>query len=142
MAGAYRDLVTGRGAIYALLLALLLVVALTRGNGTNSTHSPSRTDEWGDPFVTDAQVGAVRVGMSDTEVFRLLDGEGSTGFYTNGPRGSTSVPGPTGLVLLYEYPVRSSDHRRPAWWRICLREGKVVGKRRVRHVELAVGCWG
>jgi hypothetical protein len=140
---------TGRKLPYAVLVALLLVVALKEAGGSDTATRVSRTDRWGDPFVSHGRLAAVGVGMTENEMFRRLGGEGSSGFYTNGPDGSNSVPGPRGLILLYEYPVRGrrnsgSDtplHDQTTWWRICVQDGKVVGKRRLGRSVRSVGCW-
>lgn len=83
----------GRKCACALLAGLLLVVALARCGGSNAARSLPRTEGWGDPSVTDAQPAAMKVGMSDSEAFRLISGEGSSGDYSNGPGSVNSVRG-------------------------------------------------
>ena len=118
---------------------VLIVIAVGREHGHK--HSLPRTDGWGDPFVTDAQVAAVKVGMNGSEVSRLLGGPGdtggdwSTGQYIgihNYPITGTGDPGP--------YPMANDN---TIYWRICVRvaDNIVVAKRRVDPSWEASGCW-
>jgi hypothetical protein len=123
----------GRKLAIALVVGVLLLAALPRLGG-GAKHGLPRTDGWGDPFVTDAQGAAIRVGMSVGAAFRLLGGKGSPGWYYTGP-GSI----PTGVMYSYDYPIRGTDHSGPTtmlndrttWFRICVQGNSVVGKARV-----------
>jgi len=151
--GAVRHILTGAvsGRKLALvgLVALLIVVALQQRSGGHTARRLPRADEWGDPFVTETQLRGVRMGMTENGVLRLLDGEGSSGFYINGAVGSNSVPGPQGLILLFEYPVRGMGNPRSnktrddsiTWFRICVQQGRVIGERRLAPYDRVAGCW-
>ena len=140
---------TGRKLALWVLVALVVVVALNqRSGGSHGARSLPRTDQWGDPFVTYKQVAGIRMDMGENKVLRLLGGEGSNDFYVNGPHVSNSVPGPTGLVLTFDYPLRGMDSPGSkavsdsiVWWRICLQRGRVVGERLVEPSDRVVGCW-
>jgi hypothetical protein len=133
----------GRKLAIALLVAWLLFIVLTQGGSKKTVQRLSRMDGWGDLFVSDAQMAAIRLGMSQREVFRMLGGQGSSGYYY-----TDSVASPTRTILTYDYPIRHTGNPGPdttlddgiVWWRICVRGRSVVGKRRIRPRDGYPGC--
>ena len=71
-----------------------------------------RTDGWGDPFVTNAEFAAIRVGMSQTAAFRLLGGQGSNGYYTRWSNPDTGT-GVGEVILIHDYPIRGTGNPGP-----------------------------
>jgi len=133
----------GRKLAVALLVAWLLFVVFTQSGSKKAVRHLPRTDGWGDLFVTEAQVAAIRLGMSQREVFRTLGGQGSSGYYY-----TDSVSSPTRTILTYDYPIRRTGNPGgdtmlddgAVWWRICVRGTSVVGKRRIRPPDGNPGC--
>jgi len=117
---------TGRKLGWALFVTVVLAIALLQAGGSNKARSQPRTDGWGDPFVTNAQVAAVKVGMSESAAFRMLGGQGSYGWYNDGRDA-------------YEYPIRGTGDPGPdtmlndntTWFQICVQGNSVVSKARV-----------
>jgi hypothetical protein len=124
-------------AAAAVLAAAFLAGCGSSSNPENGKHG-ERADGFGDPFVTDAQVRAVRVGESEAAAFKQLGGRSDSGYNGQqaGPRKS------------YDYPIRGTgstdvtveESQAALWWEVCIEDGRVIGKERGKEGALTMNC--
>ena len=116
----------------ALVAAVSMCCCSSTGGATKA-----KQDSFGDPFITDAQGRAIRIGISATAAFPALSGEAPSG-----SNGAQAVP-----PLTYDYPIRGTGNPNDVmddntiWWQLCVEGGLVIGKVRGTIDSLpATGC--
>jgi len=132
------------GVVAVAGLALAFLLAGCGGSGTAGGTSggdhgsePSH-DSMGDPYITDAQGRAIKIGTSARAAFRDLGGKSPSGY-----NGVQAVP-----PLSYDYPIRGSGtgdagdvSENYLWWQICVKNGRIVSKVKGRMDSLpTMGC--
>jgi hypothetical protein len=133
--------------VVTLVAAVLACAVAAAGCGASaqpptSPTSPRRggaTDSFGDPFVTDAQAGQVRLDEPQPAALSRLGGKSRSGYFGPGD-------GPT---TCYDYPVRGTgdsdkdgdvDLDSTVYWQISFRGGHVTKKQRGRLDSLPGVC--
>jgi len=119
-----------RRVLRVSVLSAIVVATLLAGCGSSSqkASAPPTHDGAGDPFITEAQGGAIRIGESAPAAFRALGGEADSGL-----NGQQAPP-----TRSYDYPITGTGsaesdeafgHEKTLWWKICIGpENRVVSK--------------
>ncbi len=124
-----------------LALVTVALAGCGAGPGGHSTLTPARADAFGDPYITDTQGRAIKIGAGAGEVFRALGGKAASG--ANGMQ----APFPHS----FDYPIRGTGtgdaggatNDSYKWWQICVSQrGQVVSKQRGPLGSLPTFCPG
>lgn len=128
-----------RGVLRVSGLSTIVVATLIAGCGSSSqkASAPPTHDGAGDPFITEAQGRAIRIGESAAAAFRTLGGEADSGL-----NGQQAPP-----TRSYDYPITGTGnaesdkpfgHEKALWWQLCISpENRVVSKERGKLESLS-----
>jgi hypothetical protein len=115
-------------------LAAVVVATVIGGCGSQKASKPPISDGFGDPYITDAQGHAIRIGESASAAFHALGGKA-----TSGVNGGQAPPPHS-----YDYPIRGTGNpddvndEKTVWWEICIGgDNRVTGKVRTRGLAAA-----
>jgi hypothetical protein len=105
---------------------------------TLTATEPTHLDGMGDPYVSEAQVRQVKVGMSAIAAFRTLGGKAPSGY-----NGVQAVP-----PLSYDYPISGTGsgdagdatNNSYTWLQVCVKKNTVSGTVRGKLESLGNQC--
>jgi hypothetical protein len=124
-------------------MAIALAIASAIGGCGNTSAKPSsppRTDQWGDPYVTEAQGRSIHLGESEAQAFRALGGRANSG---KGRSVRETVQYPVrGTGSTENDEVNVPEAKEATWLEICLEGGRVVGVEQAKGGKLTEDCSG
>ena len=118
-----------RHVIALLPLALVIVIATGCGSGGSGSETKTGTNEFGDPYITNAQAQSVHEGEADTAVFQALGGKAVSGSFAPSPSAPPVIQQAYARnpVDCYDYPL-ATDRLGNATWEFCFKQGTLVRK--------------